>query len=464
MTNKDAKTGPGAPEGGDPLSATGMFLRAFETTPEAQEKPAEPTRLMRPAPPSADAGSNDRRATTPTGPGAAGSGPGEFTQFFQSLDAGAGRGAKPLSQPEAAQAAGATGVIKSPAPGYALPASAAASTSPSSRGSVPESVPEAAPGEFTRIFVSGNSPGAAPTRGDEANRAAPAAPPATPPKARGFSSRGLSDSASGEGSFTQFFKAAPAAPPTRPAQAPPPQAVAAAPAPPSPAPRNQDVRWNSEPVFGSGAPPAAPENPSLSVTGLINSLAAENSGPAPRAQEPAPYRPDPLPFAPAAARPAEPAGMEPGGVTRLIQRLAQEQAGTPVAPPPPPQPAAPVNSGPGEFTRMISGMSAPAGAAVPPAAPPPPAPAAPAFAAPPMPPMPKPAPPPVPAPPKMAPPPPPAAPAFASPAMPKLAPPPPPAPAPPKSKLEAMVPVLLVINTFLLLVILVVLIFLIKAK
>ena len=50
------------------------------------------------------------------------------------------------------------------------------------------------------------------------------------------------------------------------------------------------------------------------------------------------------------------------------------------------------------------------------------------------------------------------------PAIPKPALPPMPALAPPKSKLEAMVPILLVINTFLLLILLVVVIFLIKAR
>jgi hypothetical protein len=71
----------------------------------------------------------------------------------------------------------------------------------------------------------------------------------------------------------------------------------------------------------------------------------------------------------------------------------------------------------------------------------------------------------------------PAAPAIAPPAMPapkavappkvelpKIAPPPAPAFAAPKSKLEAMVPILLVINTFLLVVLLVVVIFALKAK
>jgi hypothetical protein len=49
--------------------------------------------------------------------------------------------------------------------------------------------------------------------------------------------------------------------------------------------------------------------------------------------------------------------------------------------------------------------------------------------------------------------------------LPKPAPlPPVPALAPPKGKLEAMVPILLVINTFLLLLLLMVVIFLIKAK
>jgi hypothetical protein len=50
----------------------------------------------------------------------------------------------------------------------------------------------------------------------------------------------------------------------------------------------------------------------------------------------------------------------------------------------------------------------------------------------------------------------------AMPAAPKVAPPPMPAVAAPKGKLEAMVPILLVINTFLLVVLLVVVIFAMK--
>ena len=441
MTDKDAKTGPGSPEGADPLSATGMFLRAFESKPENEERPGEATRALRPAPTV-----NDARPSHPA-PAPAGSGaPGEFTQFFESLNPRPTTPARPSSEAETAVSAGPTAVLRGP-------------------GQPP--APEPGAGEFTKIFVSNPAPPAPAVRAADEPRKSPPPPPVANPappasKAKGFSSPGLSDSASGEGSFTQFFKA-PQAPPTRPAQAPPQSFTPASP----PAPKSD---WSSEPAFRPAEKPAASPDSPMSVTGLINSLAAQNSGQTSRTPEPAPYRPEPLPFAPSAARPSEPQGMEQGGVTRLIQRLAQEQGSAPATPPSPQPPAEPVHSGPGEFTRMISGLNAPPSPiAPPPTAPPPAAPAA--FAPPPMPKM---APPPLPPMPKVPPPPaapaftphaaPPApAPAFSPPALPKPAPSPV-AVAPPKGKLESMVPILLVINTFLLLVILLVMIFLIKAK
>jgi hypothetical protein len=121
-------------------------------------------------------------------------------------------------------------------------------------------------------------------------------------------------------------------------------------------------------------------------------------------------------------------------------------------------------TGPGEFTRMISREEVNAARAGEPAPP------SPAFAAAPLPklqppPMAAPRMPAAPAlpPVQVAPPPAPAIPVAAVPIPPK--PPVPAAPPPaPKGKLEAMVPILLLINTFLLMVLLVVVVFLIKTR
>lgn len=424
MTKNDQNSGPEPPEQADSFSATAMFLKAFDAD---AKKPSEPA--AQPAPwPAANSG--DRQAYAPAAPPPSANGPGEFTQMFNSL------GQRPASAPPPPRETppqAATHVVKGP------PAA------PADQGS----------GDITRIFVPGATPANAPPARPPEETLRPAPPSAGPSRSKGFSSPGVSDSASAEGSFTQFFSNTP-----RPAASPqssvppPPPAPAPAPYNPPPAP---DTSWKNDPFFRPVEKSSAAENPSPSVTSILSSLATSGPGSsAPRAPEPAPYRPEPLPsYAP--PKPAE----EAGGVTRLIQRLAQEPPASAAPPPSAPPPPAPAGSGPGEFTRMIQGLGARPASPAAPAAPAPPPPAAPVFAMPAPPPMPKIAPPPMaahaaPAPPAFA--------APAVPAIPKPAPPPPLAIAAPKTKLEAMVPILLVINTFLLVLLLVVVIFLIKAR
>jgi hypothetical protein len=288
---------------------------------------------------------------------------------------------------------------------------------------------------------------------------------------KGFSTPGVSDSASAEGSFTQFFKAAP----STPAAASTPFAPVQSYRPPPPPPP-QETPWQHEPEFAAPTKPAD-STPSQSVTGLMSALSSPG-GPSsgPRQPEVAPYRPEPMPsYTP--APPQEPSSIDSGSVTKLIQRLSQVQREAPPEPRMPIASEAPKTANvnaplgePGEFTRMISGdtVKAALGGAAVPAQP------APAAAAPPPAAMPHLAVPAV-APPTIAPPtitPPTVtgggvhAPKVEPPkiAPPKITPPALPALAAPKSKLEGMVPILLVVNTFLLVVLLVVVIFALKAK
>jgi TIR domain len=220
----------------------------------------------------------------------------------------------------------------------------------------------------------------------------------------------------GPGEFTQMFN--PLGP--RPTWT-------ATPRPP-PAPPAEDISWKNDPFFRPPEKLEPPSQPSTSVTGILSSLAESGGSPSgSRQPEPTPYRAEPVPSdtPPTPPKPAEPSSMpEGGGVTQRLKRLANVPArpSAPVAPAPPPPP---VDSGPGEFTRMINAMGTKPAMGTPAA------------------------------PPQVA---------AAPPPAPKLAPPPMPAIAPPKSKLEAMVPILLVINTFLLLLLLMVVIFLIKSK
>ncbi len=460
MTQKDW-TPEGKPvDDADPLSATGMFLNALgkesnqpQTRTEINPPQAAAGRQpLWPAeqgiPPFAQEETPVRTAVEFEPPKSA---PGEFTRLFQAATS-------PAAPPPPKAPVVPPPVVSSPAPPFE-PKPAAAS----------------APGEFTRIFVNPDAKPADRVAAPPPTRVIPDAPPAThqassPPRMKGFSS-GASDSASAEGGFTQFFQArpAPTAPAPAPTPAPAPRVQAYAPPTPSPAPPKEEIMPRRQPDFKTPEISSDPGGGSSSVTELFASLAPAK----PRQQEVKPERLEPLPsYTPAShaptftpAPPPEPSSGEAGSVTRLIQRLSA----TPAAEPP--QASAPVaapqaSSGPGEFTRMINAgamRSAPSAPAPPPAAPPPAAAAPipmPAFAPPAMP-----APPPMPAAQKPAAPPPPAfqAPKFEppKPAAPAFAPP---ALAAPKSKLEEMVPILLVVNTFLLVVLIVVVVFALKAR
>lgn len=453
MTKNDSTPSPEQP---DPLSATGMFLRAFESNPEPTPESSKPDAIknnkdkmdplagtesilpLRLGEPLTSKTPDGQSAASPGKQVARGTAPGEFTQMFQRIE--------PQANP--APAAGSIQTV-----------------SPTAAGK-PDSLPpsEQGPGEFTRIFVGGAKPANVPSAsvGEQAEEhQRPNSPAVAASRSKGFSSPGASDSASTDNSFSQLFKAA------SPAQAPrvsapvqsSPQVPPVQPTPPSPR-----ISWKQEAAFKGPGASSTPSSPS--ATSLLNSLSSSGSSPsASRQSEPAPYRSEPVPSSGAPLGPAQPPGIDSGGVTRFIRQLSQEPPSSqPVAPQPSPA-AAPINTGPGEFTRIISGLQGNAAvSAAPPPAPvaPPPvqfaAPAAPAFAAPARPQAPAFAPP--------------AAPAFAQPAVsppialqvPRPAPPAPPALAAPKGKFEALVPILLVINTFLLIVILLVVIFSMKAR
>jgi hypothetical protein len=305
-------------------------------------------------------------------------------------------------------------------------------------------------GDFTRMFVAAaTSPGLRPAPATPAP--APLAPP-SPPRMRGFSTPGTSDSASAEGSFTQLFRT-PASPP----QVPPAQPYTPLPsAPPQAAerawPQSFDPAPNRDAMAQGG------------LSQLFRSLSEESETPAKRIEESFPGR--------EAAPQSQPLTTNPASVTMLIQRLTEDLQELTAHPPETPPAAAPAGvSGPGEFTRIMAGgvpNRAPgveAGVAagnfalpaVPtlvfpsaiPAAP------APAFAAPPIPAMPPPAP------------------AFAAPQIPAIAAPQPPppsppkvaaSPAPPRSKLQQMLPMLLVLNAFLVVVLILLLVFALRSR
>lgn len=416
----DSKPGQNRPDETDPLSATAMFLRALDQ--QSNAKPAEPAAAK------SEAGIPAERMGASSIGSHPGGSRGEFTEIF-------GKPLQPSSEPSFSM-----GSAPTQQPPQAEPVRPAEAASPQ------------APGEFTRIFVKDATPSAKPAARNIEER--PEAVPSPQARPKGFSSPGVSDAASGETGFTQIFKpvlgAKPAGSPAQPGQ------------PFVPSPRPEAAR--SDVQFGrpGDAPPAKPDQ---SITSLIESLSSPSAASGPRAPEPAPYRPDPLVSHQPVAKPAPASEFESGGVTRFIQRLSDAPAQPAQTPPSPPIRAQ--NAGPGEFTRVISAMSSPA-VSTPPAPAPTPA-EAPApgisFARPVAPPLPQ-----NPVHAAM-----PAAPAPAAPAPPVFTAPPVAAPrlpaapaaptgAAPKGKLEALVPMLLVVNTFLLVIILVVMIFLIKGK
>jgi hypothetical protein len=403
MTEDGKKRGAEGAGQPDPLSATGMFLNAFQTQPDQPVEPEQESagewfaaedkggaalggaKLGGPWGQPLNAPSVPSSAPRPS----LGEGkpvPGEFTQMFHKLEF-------------------------APAP----PVSSAAEARPSPEISRQE------PGEFTRMFVRATA--SMPQRPmPAASDPAAFAPPATP-RLKGFSTPGVSDSASAEGSFTQLFQTA-------------------APAPPAPVRPFTPLSNGTEAAWSSNldSPPSKDAMESAGVTQLFRALSSESEPLANRFGE---QSPQPVPVASA-----------PGSITMLIQRLTEDLQSS--SSPPPASGPEPVQvSEPGEFTRIMSGGSVKAaagqgGAAEKVAVPAPavfpvpgaPLPVAPAFSAP-------------------------AAPAVA---VPRLQTPPIPAPPvvasadPPQSKLQQMMPMLLVLNAFLLVVLIVLVMFLLKSR
>ena len=443
----DAKPEHETPEERDPLSATAMFLRALEEAPQANSGigdqagersgvPGSTSRFISDAAP--PAGEQTGYAAPKSAE------PGEFTQVF---------GETRKKQISADEAAAARARATQPAPQSAP------------TGDVRQNGP---PGEFTRIFVEGSAAAAS-----RAEQSVPPKRDETPARARGFSSPGVSDAASAESTFTQFFKAGAGTPAATSASA---------------AERGvgqQGILGAESSRRPSAAAPAPSErrshlpNPDPSVTGLIAHLSSERGAPAStRESQVVPYRDEPWRSSTPEVRSSPPAGVDAGGVTQILQRLSSEPP-KPVIEGPPIRPQPAPKAGPGEFTRMISrdevnaAMGTPAG--TPSASPAPAASASPFVPVTPAMPqvkMPAVAAQSIPATAPAA-----AAPQFVAPgmpvipAMPATSIPGPPlpaarplAPAGPKSKLEAMVPLLLLVNTFLLVVLLLVVIFLIRVK
>lgn len=372
----------------------------------------------------------------PANPSAAASGarePGAFTQMFQSMNAPQA----PLRPPSAPGAPGPgefTRVFSSmnaepPADPATEPEVAPAPPPPSASG----------PGDFSRMFQTLNS-------GSPARESAPPATQIEKPQS------------AAPGAFTQSFFGT--APPAR-------QPDSFRPLPPEPA---QESGFS----FTQASPPS-PE-PSLPAQGgftqLLQALNRETAAKAPESILPPPPISSPAPAA--------------GGFTQLLRSLSEQPASLSASPamaPPAPQPPVapipalpvvpsftaqavappvlprtpapqPTPSGPGEFTRVISGsalrdlQASPAATPAPAAAPP----ARPGWAPPPMPPPPA-AAPPAPAP-HFAPP------AFAF--QPPAAPAPP--PAPPPGILQKYLPLILIVNVFLMLAIVLILIFVLHHK
>ena len=190
MTEDGKKPGGEAPGQPDSLSATGMFLNAFQTQPDEGVEQSQESAVGLFA-------AEDKAGTTApqwgqpldalplrSSPAGLSPGedkppaPGEFTRMFQKLDIAA----PPQHPPQA-----------SPAPQAGIP---------------PEALRHE-PGEFTRMFVAATA--SLKQRPSLTPDPAPFAPAATP-RMKGFSTPGVSDSASADGSFTQLFRTPAASP------------------------------------------------------------------------------------------------------------------------------------------------------------------------------------------------------------------------------------------------------------
>jgi hypothetical protein len=404
MTEDGKKRGAEGTGQPDPLSATGMFLNAFQTQPDQPIEQEDDSAGKWFAPEdNSGAGLGGAKLggpwgqplhapSVPSSPARPSLGegkpvPGEFTQMFHKLE------------------------FAPPAP---------VSSAPEARPSPAISSQE--PGDFTRMFVRATA--SMPQRPMPAGSDPAAFAPPALPRLKGFSTPGVSDSASAEGSFTQLFQT--------PAPAP------AAPVRPfTPLSNGTEAAWSSN----LDSPPSKDAMESAGVTQLFRALSPENEAPGNRFGEQSP-------------QPGVPSSSAPGSITMLIQRLTEEQSSAAFSPLAASGPEPVRVSEPGEFTRIMSGgsgapapqgspaekvaVAAPAVFPIPAA----PLPVAPAFSAP-------------------------AVPAVA---VPKLQTPPIPAPPvvasadPPQSKLQQMMPMLLVLNAFLLVILIVLVVFLLKSR
>jgi len=334
---------------------------------------------------------------------AAPSTPGSFTQMFSSINARGSDSAAPVSPPPAQPVSSSPGeftrMFQGPAP-----------TAPRETGlppSPPVSSATSEPGAFTRMF---SQSGPAPAAHEDPLKSL--RPEPAPDRGLQFSmgtDKAPEPAIPAQGGFTQLLQAL-----------------------------NQPAAKPAEPTFAPAAPSTPPSTPAAGgFTQLLQTLSSQ-----PAAAAPPPFAAAPPPVVPQAAT-APP---------------VMSSAAPPMMPPVPgPQ----LSSGPGEFTRVISGSAlrdletrGPAPGAAPVGAPPaaPPAwtpPAAPRMAAPPP-------PPPAAAAPHFAPP------AFAFPPVPAPAPPPP-APAAPGGMPKYMLTLLLVMG-FLVIALLIILIFVLVGR
>jgi hypothetical protein len=265
----------------------------------------------------------------------------------------------------------------------------------------PMEAPSQSSGEATRMFASPPAP--------PAERPAAGTAPANTPRMKGFSSPGASDSASAEGSFTQLFRTAP------PVAARSPQHAQ----PSSSPPEAEKREWPS--TFDPGTSSKGSGKESAGVTELFRALSASDGPQAAQNAE------RPLSFSNTrpGASPAPPPTTPGDSFTVLIQRLTENT--------PPPQaletrqiaPAAAAPSGLGEYTRIIRRNEVASAAPVPQVA---------------------------------------AEAKVQAPVVEPLKAAPTPAPPPAKSKLQELVPSLLVLNAFLLVVLIVLVIFALVRK
>jgi hypothetical protein len=202
--------------------------------------------------------------------------------------------------------------------------------SPSAAFSSPATAtPSQSSGEVTRMFASPPAP--------PAERPAAGTAPANTPRMKGFSSPGASDSASAEGSFTQLFRTAPPVAARSPLQA----------QPSSSPPEVEKREW--APTFDPGPSSKGSGKESPGVTELFRALSATDGPQAVQNTE----RPLSFSNTRAGAPPAPPPTTPGDSFTVLIQRLTENT--------PPPQaletrqitPAASAPSGLGEYTRII---------------------------------------------------------------------------------------------------------------